>query len=255
MKRSIKNILIQLNLFDSVKFIAYSLFGYDAEIYLHKKKMKVFYGQFLKKGDLCFDIGANIGNRTEIFVDLQTRVISVEPQSVCLQELHRKFGHNKNVEIVAMGVADKVGFANLAICENSSVLSTMSEAWKTQSRFSDRSTWDRVEKVSVLTLDELVNSFGLPVFCKIDVEGFEEKVVKGLTKPIPVVSFEFARELHTVAVNCIDWLTTIGDYKFNFSIGESMELLLPIWVTSDELISKLESIDDNLLWGDIYAKL
>ena len=33
---------------------------------LRSKNRIAFYSQFIKKGDLCFDIGANIGNRTDI---------------------------------------------------------------------------------------------------------------------------------------------------------------------------------------------
>jgi FkbM family methyltransferase len=255
MKKIIKQILQQVGLFEIAKITAYHLFGYDSENYLQKEKMKTFYSQFVKKGDLCFDIGANVGSRTEIFVSLQAKVVSVEPQSACLQELHRKFKSNKNVMIVAKGVSDEEGFANLAVCENASVLSTMSETWMNQSRFSDRSTWDKVERVSVSTLNSLIKVYGLPVFCKIDVEGFEEKVIRGLTRPIPVISFEFAKELLNVTGNCASHITSIGDYKFNFSIGESMELLFPIWVSANYLIDKLDQHEDPLLWGDVYAKL
>ncbi len=254
MKQLIKKILQQIKLFDIAKIVAYYLFGYDSENFLQKQKTKKFYSQFIKKGDLCFDIGANVGNRTEVFFSLQAKVISVEPQSICLQELYKKFGGNKNVIIVAKGVANEEGFADLAICENSSVLSTMSKVWKTKSRFSNQITWNKIEIVPITTLDILIEEYGLPAFCKIDVEGFEEKVIRGLTKPIPIISFEFAKELSTEASTCINCLTSIRNYKFNFSIGESMELLLPTWVTADELIKKLESIEDSLLWGDIYAK-
>ena len=33
--------------------------------------------------------------------------------------------------------------------------------------------------------------FGKPAFCKIDVEGYEYKVIKGLSEPLNTVSFEF----------------------------------------------------------------
>jgi len=35
------------------------------------------------------------------------------------------------------------------------------------------------------------DEYGLPHFCKIDVEGFEEQALAGLSRPLPVLSFEF----------------------------------------------------------------
>jgi hypothetical protein len=34
----------------------------------HDQEMLEFYAQFLSAGDLCFDVGANVGNRTKIFL-------------------------------------------------------------------------------------------------------------------------------------------------------------------------------------------
>jgi hypothetical protein len=101
----------------------------------------------------------------------------------------------------------------------------------------------------------LIEQYGLPVFCKIDVEGFEKEVLSGLTKQIPCISFEFCREFFDDARECINRLLSIGQYKFNCSIGESMELVSPVWLIPDRLYEILGSLEDKLLWGDIYAKL
>ena len=56
-----------------------------------RKKMIQFYSNFISNGDLCFDVGANIGNRTEVFLELGAKVICVEPQQACLQQLNKIF--------------------------------------------------------------------------------------------------------------------------------------------------------------------
>ena len=43
----------------------------------------------------------------------------------------------------------------------------------------------------VTTLDRLIAQHGVPSFIKIDVEGFEDQVLAGLTHPVPALSFEF----------------------------------------------------------------
>ncbi len=217
-------------------------------------KMKTFYSQFVKKGDLCFDIGANIGNRTEIFLDLGARVIAVEPQAECLKTLRQLFGGNRHAIIVDKAVGDNEGVAEIAICDEAPVISTMSAKWRDEGRFAHSHQWTRTQQVPVTTLDLLIEQYGLPAFCKIDVEGFEETVLKGLTKPIPYLSFEFNIELFEETKRCITRLASADNVRFNCSLGESMELLLPNWVAAEELEAKLAGIDDKLLWGDVYVK-
>lgn len=220
----------------------------------HHKKTLQFYANFIKRGDLCFDIGANFGDRTKIFLELGAKVICVEPQVICLKHLHKSFRANKNVRIVTKALSDKEGYAQLAVCEDAPTISTISDKWQKESRFSQEYQWNTTQTVTTTTLDALIAQYGLPAFCKIDVEGFEESVLKGLTKPIPVISFEFNKELLDETKHCIDHLLSLGSVEFNCSLGESMELLLPQWVTPNELYAKINSQKDPLLWGDIYAK-
>ncbi len=216
--------------------------------------MTRFYSQFIQKNDTCFDIGANVGSRTDVFLKLGAKVVCVEPQHVCVEQLRVLFGNNPDVIIVDQAVGDMEGCGELALCEDAPIISTMSDKWKNQGRFARDHVWGGTQKISISTLDVLISRYGLPVFCKIDVEGFEEPVLRGLTQPIPFISFEFTREFFDDAKKCIDHLISIGSVTFNCSIGESMNLLFPIWVTPHELYQKLDSLDDPLLWGDIYAK-
>ena len=39
-----------------------------------------FYSKFIKNRDIVFDVGANVGSRTKIFLNLGADVISYEPQ-------------------------------------------------------------------------------------------------------------------------------------------------------------------------------
>ena len=220
----------------------------------NNNEMLNFYSNFIKNGDLCFDVGANVGNRTDCFLKLGAKVICIEPQDSCFKKLTRSFGKNSNVILINKGISDKVGYINLHICEDCNVISTMSDRWIKDGRFSDGNKWTKNQLVPVTTLDDLIKEYGLPKFCKIDVEGFEYQVLKGLTKPISYLSFEFTREFFDDARKCITHLLSIGRVEFNCSFGESYQLVFPSWATSEELYLKIDSIKDELLWGDIYAK-
>lgn len=215
-------------------------------------KMLNFYSQFIHKGDLCFDIGAYKGNRTEIFLELGAKVVAVEPQESCIDDLRQKFNKEPRLILVKKGLSDKEGELTLYICEGANTISTFSDEWK-RGRFSN-CKWNKHELVPVTTLENLIKEFGLPVFCKIDVEGFEFQVLKGLSRPLPYISFEFTREYFNDAESCINHLLSLGYVEFNSSLGESMQMLFQTWVKPEELYQRLNLIDDSLLWGDIYAK-
>jgi len=218
-----------------------------------EKKEMIFYSKFIKKGDLCFDVGANIGNKTNIFLKLGAKVIAIEPQNSACEKINKLFGDNENLVIVSKGLAEKQGFLELSICEDCSVLSTMSEKWK-KGVFADNYKRAKMQTVPVATLDILIAEYGLPKFCKIDVEGFEKEVLKGLTKPIPYISFEFTKDFLGDAKGCVDYLSSLGQARFNFSLGESAELFLKDWVLPNELFKELEKTENEDLWGDIYVK-
>jgi len=228
-----------------------SVFPKSAHAYLD---MLNFYSQFIEKGDLCFDIGANVGNRTDVFLGLGATVIAVEPQTICVEKLRSSFKRNKNVIIVDKALGEREGFGKIAICEAEPTISTMSDKWKTNGRFANNHEWSKRQPVSITTLDALIQKYGVPKFCKIDVEGFEKQVLKGLTVPIPFISFEFTREFFDDAKKCMAYLSSIGESRFNCSLGESGELFLPEWVTHDRVHTSLDSFDDDFLWGDIYVK-
>lgn len=215
-----------------------------------------FYAQFLQKGDLCFDVGANTGTRTDLFLKLGAKVLCVEPQSSCLAHLYNCFGTNENVVIVDKALGDHEGYAQLSICENTPTISTLSSKWKDTGRFSTSYSWNEEQQVSLTTLDALIKEYGLPKFCKIDVEGFEYYVLQGLSTPIPYLSVEFTKEFFVDAKLCMDYLLTLGHPEFNCALGETLHLISSQWLSKDDLCHRLECLcqDDNLLWGDIYVK-
>jgi FkbM family methyltransferase len=213
-----------------------------------------FYKQFLNPGDLCFDVGANIGNRTRVFLQLGANVVAVEPQSECVEMLKLRFRDKIQIVKKALGQNDKEGVIYIG---ESSAMSSLSKEWidsVSKVRFKGKE-WNRKEEVKITTLDRLIEQYGLPQFCKIDVEGYEEEVLKGLTKKIPYLSFEYALPEKKVGIaNCLRELSRIGNLECNFTLGEKMALELPRWVSKEELMGHLNAIPSPNPYGDIYTR-
>jgi FkbM family methyltransferase len=227
---------------------------------MEKRKVKMlnFYSRFIREDDLCFDVGANIGRYSEVLLELGARVVAIEPQPKCTDYLQEKFRNNPNFELVAQGLADKQGQLELKICDTESTVATMSNDWQRLVKESGRFAhlkWASRCNVTVTTLDALIEQFGRPRYCKIDVEGFELTVLKGLSTPIPYLSFEFTYpEMLDQVLLCLSHLNQLEMVEFNYSTRETFTLVMQDWGTEAKLRSELCNLDEQI-FGDIYARI
>lgn len=257
MKRTIKVILANIGIWEPVS----SIIRGPRISYLIKdgyKKGLGFYMQFVKPGDLVFDVGANYGNRVSIFLDLGCKVVAIEPQGKCTSFLQKNFkDHKDQIQIEKIGLGSKEEERILYISDNS-VLSSFSKEYieKVKDSRHKTSIWHKTEKVQISTLDNLIKKYGTPKFCKIDVEGFELEVLNGLSSPITFISFEYnVPEFTQNLLACLERISSIGDFEYSYSIGESMELNSN-WIDFYNFRKTINSkIFQNSRFGDIYAKL
>lgn len=223
----------------------------------HDKEMRSFYSQFTSKGDLVFDVGAHIGNRTRIFLKLGLEVIAIEPQYTCVNKLQTLYGRNKHLTILQNVLGSSEGETEIMV-SNANTISSLSHEWidavKASGRFAEYS-WNHTQKITMTTLDKLIETYGTPTLIKVDVEGFEYEVIKALSKPVHYISLEFTPEFIDSSYKCIEHLETLGEVLFNYSLGESMKLELDNYVSSKEIIVILESYrHDHVIFGDIYCQ-
>jgi FkbM family methyltransferase len=216
-----------------------------------------FYRQFISNGDLCFDIGANYGSRTDVFIKLGARAVALEPQQKCYDYLIKKYG--KKAIILKKGAGIKNEVLSFFINDQNSQVSTFSSQWiedLKNTRFAGNE-WNRTEKIEVITLDHLIDTYGMPKFIKIDVEGFEPQVLKGLSKPFIFLSFEYAvpEKMENLSL-CLDILQErFNALQVNYAIGEDAKMQLPKWVSIDEMKKYITKEYFNKTFaGDIYIK-
>ena len=192
LKSKIKNTLKQTFLYAIIKSIRARNRG--STWTAHDQASAEFYSQFISPGSLVFDVGANIGNRVKIFLKLQAKVVAVEPQDECAKELRTAYGRNQRLTIIQQALGEAIGEAEIMISD-ASVLSSLSPEWIAAVSNSGRfpgCTWKNKKTIQMTTLDHLIEQHGEPTFIKIDVEGYEYQVLRGLSRPVNVISLEFA---------------------------------------------------------------
>jgi FkbM family methyltransferase len=222
------------------------------------RAMDALYGTFVRPGDLVFDVGAHVGDRIASFRRLGARVVALEPQPGPARALRCLYGRDPQVRLVAAAAGDAEGEITLHVNSANPTVSTASPAfidaadgaqgWEGQA-------WDTAVTVPCRTLAALAAEHGPPAFVKIDVEGFEDRVLRGLSQPVPALSFEFTTIARDVAARCLDRLAEFGPYRFDVALGETQARVFGTFVTRDAMASYLAALPHAANSGDVYAVL
>jgi len=224
-----------------------------------QRALRRFYSEFVHGGDLVFDVGAHLGDRSAAFATLGARVVALEPQPHVARWLRRLVAKYPEVAVSAEAVGAAPGVARIAISRRHPTVSTLSDSWRSsitnQHRGFARVRWDAATQVTVVTLDELIRRHGMPSFCKIDVEGYEAEVLAGLSTPVPALSVEFVAAQLDVAVACVRRLSQLGDYRFNAVLGERRTFALDAWIDGEAIEAWLAAGAGGSSSGDVYARL
>lgn len=249
-----EHVLDELGLFRPAR----TLYGLTAgrKAKRQREAKRNFFSQLLAAGDLVFDVGANLGSYAEIFASLGARVIALEPNPDCVSHIRRSYPSNL-IDVVGTAVGCSVGVAKIRLAKRSD-MSSMSPDWIRSIQDAQRiddSVWAREISVPIITLDSLIDRYGMPRFIKIDVEGFEESVLNGLSEQPPILSFEFNTNFIDAAIRCLKSVGSGDDRSFNFVIGEPIKFELDKWVDPNQLCAELLALEKNVGYGDIFVKL
>jgi FkbM family methyltransferase len=225
-----------------------------------RQKMRGFYGQFLKQGVLVFDIGANAGVMSETFASIGARIIALEPNADCVRHIQLAYS-DMEIQVIQAAVGPRNGVAELNVSDAWDVTSSLSQEWIEAIQQKDeryRGNWLRQCVVPMVTLDALIGQFGVPYFIKIDVEGFEEPVLSGLSTQPPILSFEFHNAYLSATLRCLELPIFAKGSRFNSVTnppwGYPASFDSERWLGKEELSQKLLNLPEGEFQGDIFAK-
>jgi len=220
--------------------------------------MDAMYVRFVKPGDLAFDIGAHVGDRTGSFRRLGARVVALEPQPLCARAIRAIYAGDADVTLLEAACGEHAGTVMLRVNSANPTVTTASPAFVTAAdgaRGWEGQVWDTTIEVPSTTLDALIAEYGQPAFVKVDVEGFEATVLAGLSRPLPALSFEFTTIQRDVALACLARLAALGRYGFDVALGESQALTFGRWIAGDAMAAHLAALPHTANSGDVYCVL
>lgn len=158
---------------------------------------------------LAFDIGANRGDWTQAALNKGYDVIALEC-GLIYNQLVKNFIYDKRVTPLKYAVSDtnnhRVEFFE---CVEDG-LSTLNEAWLTDNTLPYAGKHYTVTKATTITIDALATLYRAPDLIKIDVEGGEWNVFRGMTKKYGTLAFEWTFELIKEHEKQLDYLYALG---------------------------------------------
>jgi FkbM family methyltransferase len=257
-RRKIEELLWISGLHPATRFLHAATIGRQAAA--ARKKMRAFFGQFLKPGELVFDIGANMGAFSAVFASLGAKVVSLEPNMDCVRHIQLSYQVEK-IDVIQAAAGQSNGLIVLNVSDDSDAESSVSQEWMETVEKDDKNRsgiWKRKCVVPVLTLDTLIAQFGMPFYIKIDVEGFEESVLAGLSAQPRVLSFEFHANFLPAAFRCLDASVFTDGSTFNLvrdaEWGYPANFESETWMTKDDLKAALLRLKDTSSQGDVFVR-
>ena len=212
-----------------------------------------FYRGVLVPNAMCFDIGANVGEKSEAMLLAGAKsVVSFEPSPFAARELSARCAHYQNWRLVESALGSRAEIAVLYGSGEDSGKSSLVKGWT--------HTVVDTYYVPVITLDAVISCFGRPDYCKIDVEGWEPEVFKGLSESIPLLSFEFhLNEVHIPKTRAsLERLAQLGSGVVNVTPAETPRFYFDDWIPLEDFLHwfpgnlKREMPGDP--YGDIWVK-
>ena len=206
---------------------------------------------------LIFDIGANVGNFTEACLNKipDSKIIAVEPNNFLIEHLRKRFKLN-SVQILNFLVSNQTDiFVPFYENKTADTISTASTDWIYNSRFSHNSQWLPPIDKQTITIDKMISLYGIPDLIKIDVEGYELQVLRGLTRKVNKLCFEWAEEGKESIVESCSYLENLGYQDFGYILGDDYLREPTRWVSKTELLKIMNMQPERKsAWGMIWVR-
>ena len=116
-----------------------------------------------------------------------------------------------------------------------------------EARFGYKFQFSQCREIDTLTLQDLISTYGAPAFVKIDVEGYEQNVIRGILSPVACLSFEVNfPEFRAEGKQCVDLLMHVAVHGiFNYAADSQQGLVLAEWLPGKEFQSVLDECKEK----------
>jgi FkbM family methyltransferase len=207
-----------------------------------------------KPTQLCFDIGANIGNWALSNINKYTKIISVEASPSTYEQLKNTIKNHSNIIPLNYAVCDSNHEYITFYEAESNVLSSLNKEWISGDSSRFNVNYKNIS-TKTISLDRLIEMYGIPDLIKIDVESAEYSCIKSLTKKVNHLCFEWASENLIMILNSINYLYKLGFRNFFVQLNSDEYTFTPTtYYSIQDVKNILNNTTPKVEWGMIWCK-
>ena len=204
-----------------------------------EKQEQIFYINNINRGDIVFDVGANVGELTLLFsrfAETSGQVHSFEPTPSTFEKLSAivKNANKNNVKLNNLAVSDKPGFVNFNIYEEQlSAFNTMAN--RPLGNYGIDVAKPKVFSIPSISIDKYCAEHAIPKIdlLKMDVEGAELNVLNGAEKmfadkSIKICTFEFGQTVFDMGNTVQQYIDFFKKHDYNVTNVAREQNVYPI---------------------------
>ena len=203
---------------------------------------------------MYFDIGSNIGNWSLENINFCDKIIAVEAVPETFNILLCNTRDNSNIVAINYAVCDSPNDEIVFYKAEHSTLSTLNIDWLMNNKSRFFGTKHTQINCKTITIDKLIDLYGVPELIKIDTEGGEYECVKSLTQKVNNLCFEWASETNDITFKCIDHLYNLGFKEFYLQHQDNYLFRPDTYYNMDHLKTMINKTTPKIDWGMIWCR-
>lgn len=242
------------------------------DFFLYNKDMMSCRNISFQELPLVFDVGCNNGDDAYTYINGGCKVVGVECSPKLVEDINKRFCDDARFVLENVCISDKIG-------ETEFFVSTTPMFSSCNKNIAERLQESQKIKVKTTTLQSLFDKYGIPKYCKIDIEGNDIVALNSLNHVPQYISCEtecVGKDETAKPFEIIDKLYSLGYNSFKLVNQKTMEVHtsdgvmktkgilpwdLPLewddYKTCRELLSTLRNAHNFTrnwdFWYDVYA--
>ena len=133
-------------------------------------------------------------------------------------------------------------------------MSTINKDWLSSENSRFYGSKYSIIQCKTISIDKLIQEYGIPDLIKIDVECGEYECIKSLTKKANTICFEWASETNDTTLKCLDYLVSLGYSDFNIQFEDDYTYRPNTYTNVNNIKNVLDKTTPRKEWGMIWAK-
>lgn len=204
---------------------------------------------------MFFDIGANIGNWSLANINNCEKIVAIEASPNTFNRLINNIGNNNKITCLNYAVCKSKDDYITFYESSADTLSTINKNWlvSEKSRFYNQTQITEI-KCKTISIDKLIEMYGIPELIKIDVEGGEFETITSLTHKVNNLCFEWASETNDITFKCLNYLESLGYNNFSIQYEDYYTYRPQNYTDKETIIDFLNKTTPKREWGMIWVK-